>query len=309
MFDASAMVSSFARSMGREIASIPTTTPVPTMAVNDDHYACAGCGEKKFSSSIQSTAEGERVFVVSEFEDDLKRCTGCRLVRYCSRDCQVSHRRAHKSFCNREKKLREDDDDAQLLLSADLIDASYWKSVDHGDFYAYLLMPMFQRSIFVHSNNLFNRKWKRQIVLGNAKDADQLLQIPHDAKLFPTWKRLAYALSNCPEGPIELFAIWHVDLTKEVLEILSPSLEILPIKRLSFSGNAMDNECIRIVTKIIEKNLTIEEFDCESNRPQDIEVNRRLFAAVEAHPNLEIYKTCSLHRTFNPSRDKKKDDD
>lgn len=131
--------------------------------------------------------------------------------------------------------MREDDD-AQLLLSADLIDASYWKSVDHGDFYAYLLMPVFQRSIFVHSNNLFNPKWKRQIVLGNAKDADQLLQIPHDAELIPTWKRLAYALSNCPEGPIESFAIWHVDLTKEVLEILSPPLETLPIKRLSFSG-------------------------------------------------------------------------
>mmetsp|Transcript_23321 Transcript_23321/g.42972 ORF Transcript_23321/g.42972 Transcript_23321/m.42972 type:complete len:287 (+) Transcript_23321:260-1120(+) len=285
MFDIQSMVRSIGSDLGRSIASIPTTEPVPTLTVNDKHYNCAGCDKNKFKHGLK-----------------LCLCTSCRFVSYCGRDCQISHRKAHKSFCNREQKLRGD------APPAELVDASYWKSVEHGDFYAHGVMPMFQRSIFIHSNDLFQLGGKRQIVLGNAKDDGTILQIPHDDKLMSTWNRLAYALKECPEGKIDTFAIWHVDLRKEVLEMLAPLLETLSIKRLSFSGNAMDNECIKIVTKIIEKNLTIEWFDCESNRPKDIVMNRKLFAAVEAHPNLEVYKTCSLSRTFNPGSDKEKKD-
>eukprot|EP00571_Detonula_confervacea_P012312 CAMPEP_0172302592 /NCGR_PEP_ID=MMETSP1058-20130122/4268_1 /TAXON_ID=83371 /ORGANISM="Detonula confervacea, Strain CCMP 353" /LENGTH=284 /DNA_ID=CAMNT_0013013121 /DNA_START=150 /DNA_END=1004 /DNA_ORIENTATION=+ len=281
------MAKDMARSVGSSLGSIPTTESVPILIVNDKHYNCAGCGEK------------------NEFKHNLKRCTACLFVKYCSRDCQLSHRKAHKSFCNREKKLTED---AQFP-KAELIDASYWKSIGHGDVYAYGTMPLFQRTIFIHSNGLFNANFngKREISLGNAKDGKQDLQIPHDDKLMPTWERLAYALSNCPqEQTIDLFSIWNVDLTPKVLEVLAPCLSTLPIKRLSFSGNAMDNECIEIVTKILQKNMSIKEFDCEYNRPEDIVVNRKLYAAVEAHPNLELYKTCSLSRTFNPGSDKEK---
>ena len=41
------------------------------------------------------------------------------------------------------------------------------------------------------------------------------------------------------------------------------------------------------MTKIIEKNKSVQEFDCEYDRPEYITVNRKLFAAVEAHPILE----------------------
>ena len=251
------------------------------------HYNCAGCGEK------------------NEFKHPgvLKRCTGCLFVKYCSRDCQLSHRKAHKSFCNREKKLREDGP----TPTAELIEPSYWKNWGCEEFYAFGVMPLFQRTIFIHSNMLFNTNaTKHEIALGNAKDGDTKLQIPHDDSLMPTWERLVYALTNCPNDDdfkIDLFSIWNVDLPTKVLEILSPSLETIQIKRLSFSGNSMDNDCIKIVTRIIQRNMTIEEFDCEFNRPDDVVVIRGLYAAVVAHPNLELYKTCSLSRTYRPGSD------
>lgn len=40
---------------------------------------CAACGK-----------EGDR----------LKACTACKLVKYCNRDCQISHRKQHKKACN-----------------------------------------------------------------------------------------------------------------------------------------------------------------------------------------------------------------
>ncbi|KIW97847.1 uncharacterized protein Z519_01431 [Cladophialophora bantiana CBS 173.52] len=36
----------------------------------------------------------------------LSRCTGCQVVRYCSREHQVQHRQEHKSICNKIKKSR-----------------------------------------------------------------------------------------------------------------------------------------------------------------------------------------------------------
>ena len=40
---------------------------------------------------------------------ELKRCTGCKLVIYCSRDCQVAHRPQHKKSCKkRSAELRDE---------------------------------------------------------------------------------------------------------------------------------------------------------------------------------------------------------
>ena len=31
--------------------------------------------------------------------DSLKTCTACHMVKYCNRDCQISHRPKHKKAC------------------------------------------------------------------------------------------------------------------------------------------------------------------------------------------------------------------
>ena len=52
---------------------------------------CANCGE------------GE------ECSDDLKACTACMMVKYCSRDCQIAHRPQHKKACKkRATELRDE---------------------------------------------------------------------------------------------------------------------------------------------------------------------------------------------------------
>eukprot|EP00562_Extubocellulus_spinifer_P018038 CAMPEP_0178594274 /NCGR_PEP_ID=MMETSP0697-20121206/30411_1 /TAXON_ID=265572 /ORGANISM="Extubocellulus spinifer, Strain CCMP396" /LENGTH=96 /DNA_ID=CAMNT_0020231543 /DNA_START=50 /DNA_END=336 /DNA_ORIENTATION=- len=67
------------------------TKPVVSADATDDEdskpaQTCASCGTKG---------------------QDLKRCTACKSVHYCNRECQKSHRRAHKVECKkREKQLR-----------------------------------------------------------------------------------------------------------------------------------------------------------------------------------------------------------
>ena len=54
------------------------------MSENDDLLMlCANCGK------------GE------ECNDDLKACAACKLVKYCSRDCQIAHRPQHKKKCKK----------------------------------------------------------------------------------------------------------------------------------------------------------------------------------------------------------------
>ena len=33
--------------------------------------------------------------------DSLKACTACFIVKYCNRDCQISHRKQHKKECKK----------------------------------------------------------------------------------------------------------------------------------------------------------------------------------------------------------------
>jgi len=42
--------------------------------------------------------------------DELKACTACKLVKYCNRDCQISHRSKHKKEC--KKRVAELHDEA-----------------------------------------------------------------------------------------------------------------------------------------------------------------------------------------------------
>ena len=47
------------------------------------NITCANCGK------------GE------ECSGDLKACTACKMVKYCNRDCQISHRSQHKKECKK----------------------------------------------------------------------------------------------------------------------------------------------------------------------------------------------------------------
>ena len=64
----------------REMTSLPMTT-------------CANCGKHDGRDGIS-----------------LKRCLGCRMVKYCNRECQLAHRSSHKIGCRQQAaKLREDE--------------------------------------------------------------------------------------------------------------------------------------------------------------------------------------------------------
>jgi len=53
------------------------------MSTEDEVSVCANCGK------------GE------EESGKLKSCTACKLVKYCSRECQIAHRPQHKRECRR----------------------------------------------------------------------------------------------------------------------------------------------------------------------------------------------------------------
>ena len=41
--------------------------------------------------------------------DSLKSCGACKLVKYCSRECQISHRPMHKKECKKRAAELHDD--------------------------------------------------------------------------------------------------------------------------------------------------------------------------------------------------------
>ena len=57
---------------------------------DDRNEACANCG--KHGSDVVK----------------LKNCTACRLVKYCSVDCQKAHRKQHKRTCKRATELKDE---------------------------------------------------------------------------------------------------------------------------------------------------------------------------------------------------------
>ena len=44
---------------------------------------------------------------VSELAAASKACSGCKVVRYCSRACQVAHWKQHKELCKRLQQEQE----------------------------------------------------------------------------------------------------------------------------------------------------------------------------------------------------------
>ena len=70
------------------IGNDDSTQGIDSINVNNNNStisvsACANCGK------------GEEESV------KLKSCTACKLVKYCSRDCQIAHRSQHKKECRR----------------------------------------------------------------------------------------------------------------------------------------------------------------------------------------------------------------
>jgi hypothetical protein len=56
---------------------------VTTKDADDSKHHCAACGDSDYGGG------------------SLKACTGCNLVKYCNRTCQIAHRPAHKKACKK----------------------------------------------------------------------------------------------------------------------------------------------------------------------------------------------------------------
>jgi len=56
---------------------------INTKDANNSKHQCAACGDSDYGGG------------------SLKACTGCNLVKYCNRTCQVAHRAAHKKACKK----------------------------------------------------------------------------------------------------------------------------------------------------------------------------------------------------------------
>lgn len=58
------------------------------MSADNNALCCANCGKDEESSG-----------------GGLKACTACKMVKYCNRECQISHRPSHKKACKKQAKL------------------------------------------------------------------------------------------------------------------------------------------------------------------------------------------------------------
>ena len=72
-------------------------------ADDDDEYEY---DEEETKNKKKEEEEVQVCASCGTISEKLKRCTGCKLVYYCGRDCQVSHRKLHKKMC--KKKAEEE---------------------------------------------------------------------------------------------------------------------------------------------------------------------------------------------------------
>lgn len=72
---------------------------------SDDDNNC----NDKDKENIMSTSCANCGKMREECSGDLKTCNGCKMMKYCSRDCQITHRPQHKKECKqRAAELHEE---------------------------------------------------------------------------------------------------------------------------------------------------------------------------------------------------------
>ena len=62
------------------------------IAIDSTSVVCANCGQSEEGGIVK-----------------LKNCTACRLVKYCSVDCQRAHRKQHKEACRQRAAELKDE--------------------------------------------------------------------------------------------------------------------------------------------------------------------------------------------------------
>jgi hypothetical protein len=78
-------------------------------------------------------------------------CTGCRAVRYCSKDHQAKHRAQHKSVCSRIKKCRKNlevEDDGVRNATPDFMTPANAFATDVGHFWGLVHTRSYMRARF-----------------------------------------------------------------------------------------------------------------------------------------------------------------
>jgi len=121
------------------------------------------------------------------------------------------------------------------------------------------------------------------ICLGE-ETSDIFLQ--HDDILLPHWKELANALQLHELNHYELF-IFNVQLTSEVLDLLTPALKGKPLMELILERNGFaNNEGTKFITEFIKHNNELDRFDCMNNQISNMEDTILLVDAIVSHPSI-----------------------
>ena len=87
--------------------------------ISADSTVCANCGKG------------------GEGDDGFKFCAACKMVKYCSRECQIAHRLQHKKECKKRASILYDEELFKLPPQKEACPICFLVLPSHGDGYRY----------------------------------------------------------------------------------------------------------------------------------------------------------------------------
>ena len=254
-----------------------TTAAISSTDTDTKAFSRTNMHQQKIISDIQTKLDT----VEKEKEELKQRCT------------ELTQRNQELEIKVKDLTLKNEYN--EWSYTAEDISASYW--IERG----FAEDEYVEREEFISKLKEYTNKLRRGEPLEEV-DLFTIDHMLHDDILLPHWKEFADALeqyqkfNHREDYGIKRFRIDDVQLQQEVLNMISPALQTLQIKKIAFGGN-IGSDVIPFISNIIQHNPYIENVGWR-NQIESVDDMRHLCNSIKNRDS-NVLKFLGLYSAFD----------